>query len=121
MKLKVIAAILVAASPALGQGVASDGLEELIQQQQIELRQRFEDGQRQRFLDQQEAAYDRRMCVRVGYRGPDIEQCVLDSAVYRRGVRPGQASQEPLFVPDPPGVNCMTFDLGNGIQQTTCD
>jgi hypothetical protein len=35
------------------------------QRQQIEEQQRFEDQQRQRALDLQEAAYDREMCLKV--------------------------------------------------------
>ncbi len=33
------------------------------------------------------------MCLQVGYTGPDVEQCVRDSAAWRRGFRPDQPSQ----------------------------
>jgi hypothetical protein len=38
-------------------------------------------------VPQDEAAFDRQECIRAGRRGPDIEACVRDSALYRRGVR----------------------------------
>jgi len=75
--------------PAFAQD-PQDVLNRLIRQQQIEQQQRFEDQQRQRQLDQQEADYDRQMCLKAGYIGPDVEQCVRDSAAWRRGVRPSE-------------------------------
>jgi clan AA aspartic protease (TIGR02281 family) len=65
-------------------------MNQLLQQQMIKQQQRFDDDQRQRQrqLDQQEAAYDRQMCVKAGYVGPDVEQCIRDSAAWRRGARP---------------------------------
>jgi hypothetical protein len=84
----------------------------LLLQKQLEIQQRFEDRQRQRYLDQQEAAYDRDMCIRAGYRGPDIEQCVRDSALWRRGYRPGQ-------VQGPPPTVCLT-DCTGGMCDTIC-
>src|SRR5438105_3394425 len=39
---------------------------------------------------------------------------IRDSAAYRRGVRPGQASQRPA-------LDCVTVDLGGGILDTVCD
>jgi hypothetical protein len=81
---------------------------------EIEQQQRFEDGQRQRLLDQQEQAYDRQKCLQAGYHGPDAEQCVRDSAASRRGVRPGQANPSSI-------TNCTTVDLGGGMFDTVCD
>jgi clan AA aspartic protease (TIGR02281 family) len=57
------------------------------------MQQDFQDRQQQRQLDQQERAYDRKMCAQAGYIGPDVEQCVRDSAAWRRGIRPEQPSQ----------------------------
>jgi len=70
-------------------------MEQLTRQMQIELRQSFEDRQRERLRNQQEEAYDRKMCVRVGYRGPDVEQCIRDSAAYRRVERPASMRAQP--------------------------
>jgi hypothetical protein len=80
------------------QGVSEDPLamlQELMRQKQIELRHSFEDQQRERLRNQQEEAHDRDMCVRVGYRGPDVEQCIRDSAAYRRGERPTSMHAQP--------------------------
>jgi hypothetical protein len=38
-------------------------------------------------VPQDEATFDRQMCIRAGKRGPDIEECVRASALWRRGVR----------------------------------
>ena len=109
------ATVLLSAGTPQAQGVDPQSIiNELLRQNQIEMRQRFEDQQRQRLLDEQERAYDREMCLRVGYRGPDVEQCVRDSAAWRRGARPGLPRSSP-------GVNCTTIDLGGGISDTQCD
>ena len=81
----------VVGTPVLAQGVDPQAvINQLIRQQQIEIQQNFQDRQRQRQLDQQEQAYDRSMCLQAGYAGPDVEQCVRDSAAWRRGARPDQ-------------------------------
>jgi hypothetical protein len=67
-----------------------DTLNRLGRRLEIENQQKFEDRQRQRLFDQQEQAYDRRKCIQAGYDGPDVEQCIRDSAALRRGVGPGQ-------------------------------
>ena len=85
-------ALSLVGNPAFAQD-PQDVLNRLIRQQQVEQQQRFEDQQRQRQLDQEEAAYDRQMCLKVGYAGPDVEQCIRDSAAWRRGVRPHQETQ----------------------------
>jgi hypothetical protein len=36
---------------------------------------------------QDEATFDRQMCIKAGKRGPDIEACVRASALWRRGAR----------------------------------
>lgn len=85
---------LLAGTPVLGQSVdPQEVLDQLLRQRQIEMQQQFEDRQRQRQLDQEEQAYDRKMCLQVGYTGPDVEQCVRDSAARRRSLRPDQPSQ----------------------------
>jgi clan AA aspartic protease (TIGR02281 family) len=82
------------ASPVLAQSVdPQQFMDELLRQKQIEMRQRFQDEQRQRQLDQQEQEHDRKECLRAGYRAPDVEQCVRDSAAWRRGFRPAQAPE----------------------------
>ena len=48
------------------------------------IQQHVEEVQRKRGEEQRESAYDREMCWRAGYRGPDIDQCVRSSAEYRR-------------------------------------
>jgi hypothetical protein len=108
-------ALLATTGPALAQVDPQAVLDLLLGQALIERQQRFEDRQRQRFLDEQEQAYDREMCLRVGYRGPDVEQCVRDSAAWRRGVRPGQQFGQPSM-----GSNCSTIPVGNGFS-TICD
>ncbi len=78
MKLIVTVAILVASGSALAQRAElNETADQVFQEAQEQLRVQ----QQQSLLDQQ---YDRQMCIKVGYRGPDIEQCVLDSSAYRR-------------------------------------
>jgi clan AA aspartic protease (TIGR02281 family) len=84
-------ALILASAPAFAQN-PQDLMNQLIRQQQIEQQQRFEDQQRQRQLDQEETTYDRQNCLKAGYTGPDVEQCVRDSAAWRRGVRPQESS-----------------------------
>jgi len=86
-------------------------VDELLRAAMEEAKARRAEREKDRVEKQKEEAYDRAMCVKVGYRGPDIDQCVRDSAVWRRGARPGQAQ--------PPGVNCVTVDVG-GMLDTTC-
>ena len=84
---------LLAGTPVLAQGVDPlAAVQELLRQHMIEGQQDFKDRQRQRQLDQEEQAYDRQMCLQVGYTGPDVEQCVRNSAAWRRGYRPDQPS-----------------------------
>jgi hypothetical protein len=115
MKLIVNFAILLASGSAVAQCAELNDTA-IFHEAQEQLRVQ----QQQSLLDQQETEYDRRMCTKVGYHGPDIEQCVLDASAYRRGI-----SEAPLFVPDapipPPGLHCATADLGDGIRDTTCD
>lgn len=86
---------LLAGTPAVSQGVDPQAfIDQLLRQKQIEMQQEFEDRQRQRQLDLQEQAYDRKMCLQVGYIGPDVEQCVRDSAAWRRGARPGNLQEQ---------------------------
>ena len=84
---------LLASTPVLSQDVDPlAAVQELLRQHMIEGQEDFQDRQRQRQLDQEEHAYDRQMCLQVGYTGPDVEQCVRDSAAWRRGYRPDQPS-----------------------------
>jgi hypothetical protein len=109
------ATVLLSAGALLAQGTDPQSfMDELLRQKQIEMRQRFEDQQQQRRLEEQERAYDREMCLRVGYRGPDVEQCVRNSAAWRRGARPGLPRSSPA-------VNCTNIELGAGISDTQCD
>jgi hypothetical protein len=114
MEIIVTVAIVLVSGSALAQRV---DLKEMADQVFHEVQERLRLQQQERLLDQQEAEYERQMCITAGYRGPDVEQCVLDSAAYHRGI--GEA---PLFVPDPPmpppWLHCATVDLG---RDTTCD
>lgn len=88
---------LLASTPALAQDVDPlAAVQELLRQQMIKGQQDFQDQQRQRQLDQEEQAYDRQKCLQVGYTGPDVEQCVRDSAAWRRGYRPDQPTSPPV-------------------------
>jgi hypothetical protein len=51
------------------------------------------DRQKERSRKQQEEAYDREMCVKAGYHGPDVDQCVEDSGAYRRSGAPAPTSE----------------------------
>jgi hypothetical protein len=117
MKLIVTFAILLASGPAVAQRAElGETADRVFQEAQEQLRVQ----QQQSLLDQQEAEYDRQTCTKVGYRGADIEQCVLDSSADRRGI-----SEAPLFIPEPPmpppGLHCATADVGDGISDTPCN
>ena len=102
----VTVAILLASGSALAQRV---DLNEMADQVFHGAQERLRLEQQQRLLDQQEAEYDRQMCITVGYRGPDIEQCVLDSAAYRKAI-----SEAPPLVLDPPMRQDTRYDLRLG-------
>jgi hypothetical protein len=103
MKPIVAVAILLASGVALAQRV---DLDEMADQVSREAQERLQLQQQQRQLGQQEAEFARQMCLKVGYRGPDVEQCVLDSAAYRRAI-----SEAPPLVLDPP---MRRLQLGEG-------
>src|SRR6266446_3177173 len=105
--------VLMLSGPAFAQDPQAI-MNHLLQRQLIESEQRFHDRQRQRELDRQEAAYDRGMCINAGYPGPDIEQCVRDSAAWRRGARPGAQQGGGPF------IECTTIGLGDGDSSTVC-
>jgi hypothetical protein len=111
---------------------------------EVEEQQNFEDRQQQRLHDQQEQAYDRHKCIQAGYGGPDVEQCVRETAALRRDVaydrrkctqaglvgpaveqcaRDAAASRLGARPGHPPraGINCTTMDLGEGTFDTVCD
>lgn len=115
MKSVALIAALLSPAIALAQNAGpQEMMDRMLRRMEIEEQQRFEDRQRQRALDQQEADYDRRACLGVGYRGPNLEQCMRGSAAWRRGERPGQVAPSP-------GINCTTVDLGGGILDTNCE
>lgn len=90
-------------------------LETDMQRQEIESRQRFDDGQRARAEAEQEAAYDGRRCALVGYSPgtPDYYQCIRDSAAYRRSGGTAESARRPR-------LECTTVGSG-GIADTVCD
>ncbi len=106
MKPIVAVAILLASGAALAQRVDHN---EMADQVSHEAQERLRLQQQQRLLGQQEPEYDRQMCLKVGYRGPDVEQCVLDSAAYRRAI-----SEAPPLVLDPPMRQDTRYDLRLG-------
>ncbi len=57
------------APPALAQRVDLSEMAQISREAQERLRLQ----QQQRLLDHQEAEYHRQMCLKVGYRGPDVE------------------------------------------------
>jgi hypothetical protein len=92
-------------------------LDQLNRDAMQDLQRRRLDEQRERTRRQQEEAYDREMCLKVGYTGPDVDQCVRDSGVYRRrGSLPAGQPSEPI----PPMVHCTTTDNGDGTRDTDC-
>jgi hypothetical protein len=59
-------------------------MQQLLRGEMEDIARRRADQQKERIQKEQEEAYDRQMCLKAGYRGPDIDQCVRDSAEYRR-------------------------------------
>jgi hypothetical protein len=68
------------------------------------------DKAQERIRLQQEQAYDREMCLKAGKTGPDVDQCVRDSALFRRQGSLPSASRQPT-------MECVTIgdDEGGGI------
>src|SRR5215472_4803990 len=58
--------------------------QQLLRWQMEDMTRQRAEAQRERIQKQREESHDRQMCVRAGFRGTDIEQCVRDSALYRR-------------------------------------
>jgi hypothetical protein len=115
-------AITVAAGVFLlvGSATAQDPtalMQDLIRRQDDQRRERDRDRQEERSQDQRERAYDREMCLRAGFRGPDVDQCVRDSALYRRY---GPPSGKPVTAPTLPDIHCTTIYNGDGTADTDC-
>ncbi len=95
--------------------------QQLLRWQMQDMARRRSDDERERIARQQEEAYDREMCVGVGFRGPDVDQCIRDSALYRRrGVdfsAYGTASEAPRSRPN---MECVTLGDGLGGGITDC-
>lgn len=68
------------------------------------------DKAQERIRIHQEQAYDRKMCLKAGKTGPDVDQCVRDSALIRRQGSLPAASRQPT-------MECVTIgdDEGGGI------
>src|SRR5439155_1211256 len=90
---------------------------QLISNEMQDLERRRADDQEQRIRDQQEQTYDREKCLKAGYTGPDVEQCVRDSGLYRRGYRPGGNSNRRSRH----SIECTTVGMGDGMSVTDCD
>src|SRR5215467_5574924 len=75
--------------------------QQLLRWQMEDMARQRADAQRERIQKQREESYDRQMCVRAGFRGPDIEQCVRDSALYRRRGNDFSAYGTPAEAPPP--------------------
>jgi hypothetical protein len=108
-----IALLAASAAPLGAQSVDPDAV-----MQQL-VRQQMEDMQRERAEQQRERSYDREMCLRVGYRGPDVDQCVRDSAAYRR--HDFSVSGTPAAPARRPAIECLTFGDGEGGGITDCN
>jgi hypothetical protein len=90
-------------------------MNKLLSDSMQDYQQRRADDQQQRLLEQQEQAYDRQKCIGVGRTGPDIDQCVRDSGLYRRGYRSGENSGGQSR----PTIECTTVG-DEGISDTLC-
>src|SRR4051812_4091917 len=70
-------------------------MDQLLRDAMEDYQLRRAEQQRERLLKQQEETYDREMCLRAGFRGPDVEQCIRGSALYRRGIGTTAQPAEP--------------------------
>lgn len=71
------------------------------------------DNVQERIRLQQEQAYDREMCLKAGKTGPDVDQCVRDSGLYRRHGSLPAASRQPT-------IECVTIGDDEGGRITDC-
>ena len=94
--------------------------EQLLRWQMEDMARQRADTQRERIAKQREESYDRQMCLRAGFRGPDVDQCVRDSGIYRR-TRNGYAEYgRPESARPYPSTECITFGDGVGGGITEC-
>jgi hypothetical protein len=90
-------------------------MSKLLSDSRQDYQQRRADDQQQRLLEQREQGYDRQKCIEVGRMGPDIEQCVRDSGLYRRGYRSGENTGGQSR----PTIECTTVG-DEGVSDTLC-
>lgn len=85
----------VAAPPGqvTAQARPQDDVEQMTRWIMEDIQRNRADQQKGRSRKQQEEAYDREMCVKAGYHGPDVDQCVEDSGAYRRSGAPAPTSE----------------------------
>jgi hypothetical protein len=115
-KITMVAGILLWAGYAMAQDPTAV-MQDLIRRQYDQMRERDRDHQERRSQEQREKAYDREMCLRAGFRGPDVDQCVRDSALYRRY---GPPSGDRITAPTLPDIHCTTIYNGDGTSDTDC-
>jgi len=109
-----------AQSPPLSQQATNDPqalLNQLISDTEQDRQRERADKAQERSRLQQEQAYDRERCVKAGKIGPDIDQCVHASGLFRRqGSLPTGQHSEPID----PIVQCTTIDNNDGTHDTDC-
>ena len=85
-------------------------LNQLIRDTEEDRQRERADKAQERIRLQQEQAFDREMCLKAGMTGPDVDQCVIDSGLFRRQGSLPAASRQPR-------LECITIgdDEGGGI------
>jgi hypothetical protein len=107
-------------SPVASQQATTDPqalLDQLVRDTEEDRQRERAEKAQERIRLQQEQAYDRDMCLKAGKTGPDVDQCVRDSALFRRqGSLPTGKRSEPTD----PVVQCTTIDNNDGTHDTDC-
>ena len=106
----------VAQSPPSSQQATTDPqalLNQLIRDTEQDRQRERADQAQERIRLQQEQAYDREMCLKAGKTGPDVDQCVRDSGLYRRQGSLPAASRRPT-------MECVTIGDNEGGGITDC-
>jgi hypothetical protein len=94
--------------------------EQLLRWQMEEMARQRADAERERVANHRQEAYQRQMCLRAGFRGQDVDQCVRDSEPSRR-TRSGYSEYTmPERARSYPSTECITFGDGVGGGITEC-
>jgi hypothetical protein len=97
-------------------------MQQLLNWQMQDTARRRLDRQKELIRKEREEAYDRQICARAGYLGPDLDQCVRASADYRTHVSDFSAWETPgQSAKNRGAADCVMLGDGLGGGITECN